>query len=77
MPRGIEPEVKEHFFKVGYSFFAGFLWLLVNVTLGLFFGFAIVEKQVSLVNILFYIWFLVSILLLFFYLRKKWKHLRN
>jgi len=73
MNRGIEPEVKKYLRKVGYSFFAGLMWLLVNVTLGLYFKWAIAENGVTVINIIFYIWFLLSIGLLIYYMYRTWK----
>ncbi|MBI1343484.1 MAG: hypothetical protein GC171_11175 [Terrimonas sp.] len=73
MPSGMEPEIRKHLQKVGYSFFAGLLWLLVNVTLGIYFRLAIADKGVSLVNILFYGWFLFSIALLLYYFYRTWR----
>lgn len=72
MSGGMEPEVKLYLRKVGYSFFAGLLWLLVNVTLGIYFKLAIIEKGLHWWNIVFYGWFLASIGLLLYYFFKVW-----
>lgn len=69
----MEPEVRRYLFKVGYSFFAGLVWLLINVTAGLYFGLAIVHQRVSVGNILFYIWFLASIAGLLYFFYRYWK----
>lgn len=77
MSSGMEPEIKLHFRKVGYSFFAGLIWLLVNVTAGLYFKLAIIEKHIRLGNILFYLWFLASIGFLLYYFFRTWRRFFN
>jgi len=72
MASRMEPDIKIHFKKVGYSFFAGLLWLLVNVTAGIYFRLAIIEKGLAWFNMVFYGWFVVSIGLLVYYLYRTW-----
>lgn len=49
------------------------LFVMVNVTLGLFFNLAFFEDGIGLKNILYYLFFLASLFFLTRYLIKKWK----
>ena len=69
----MEPEVREFLIKIVQSISMGMVWLLINMTIGIYFGFAFFEGRPTLGNCLYYIAFLGSLLLLILYLRKKWK----
>jgi len=69
----MEPEVREFLVKIMQSISMGLVWLLVNMSIGIYFGFAFFEGSPTVVNYLYYIGFLVSLSLLILYLRKKWK----
>lgn len=73
MPGGMEPEVKQYLRKVGYSFFAGLVWLFFNVTLGIYFRLAIIEGGLSVWNLVFYLLFLASTGLLLLYFARTWR----
>ena len=64
MTSGMEPEVKKYLKKVLYSLMAGLLWLMVNVTTGIYYGLAFHEGKRTITNILFYIWLAISLALL-------------
>lgn len=68
----MEPEVVAFLKRVGLSIFLTFCWLALNVTVGLRFNLAFVEGSVSLGNILFYIWMVISFIMLLIYLLKLW-----
>lgn len=69
----MEPEVKAFLKRVANSIFAGLAWMAINSTFGIMYDFAFIHDKLSLANILFYIWFVVSLgLLLWFYIR-LWK----
>ena len=51
----------------------GMVWLLINMTIGIYYGFAFFEDRFSLGNGLYYIFFLASLTMLILYFRKKWK----
>ena len=69
----MEPEVKAFLIKIAQSLSMALLWLLVNMSLGIYYGFAFFEGSPTLGNYLYYTGFLVSLVLLVWYLRKKWK----
>ncbi len=68
----MEPEVVAFLKRVALSIFLTFCWLALNVTVGLRFNLAFVDGSVSLGNILFYIWMVISFIVLLIYLLKLW-----
>lgn len=48
------------------------LFILVNITLGLFFKLAFFEESIGIKNILFYLFFIVSLIYVARYIYKKW-----
>ena len=69
----MEPEVAAFLKRISTSIFVGILWMVINSTFGIMYDFAFVHDKITLGNILFYIWFIVSLpLLLWFYIR-LWK----
>ena len=69
----MEPEVKAFLLLIIQTISMGIVWLLINMTVGIYFNLGFFEGSPSLWNILYYIFFLVSLMLLIMYLRKKWK----
>jgi hypothetical protein len=51
----------------------GSLWLLVNSTLGIMFGWFFFETKPTLGNYLFYAWFLFSLFFMVRYFIKTWR----
>lgn len=49
------------------------LWMLVNMTAGIYFNLAFFEDRIAIWNIIYYVFFLGTFVLLIIYLRKKWK----
>jgi hypothetical protein len=69
----MEPEVREFLVRIMQSISMGLVWLLVNMSVGIYYGFAFFEDGPTLGNYLYYIGFLLSLAWLIFYLKKKWK----
>lgn len=69
----MDPEVKVFLLLIINTLSMGLVWLLLNMTLGIYFNLAFFEKSPSLGNILYYTFFLVSLIFLILYFRKKWK----
>ena len=53
------------------------LWMLINMTLGIYFNLAFPEGKLTVWNISFYIFFLVTLAGLLRYLRRRWKDYRE
>ncbi len=69
----MEPDVKAFLLLIVQTISMGMLWMLINMTAGIYFNLGFFEGSPSFWNILYYIFFLVSLALLIMYLRKKWK----
>jgi hypothetical protein len=62
----MEPETKDFLTRIVLSLFLGLCWLLVNMTLGIYFNLLPIYGRFSIGNGIFYFFLLVSG---FFYLR--------
>ncbi len=69
----MEPEIKNFLSKILTSISIALLWLLLNITIGIGFNYAFFENTPSFGNYIFYVFFLLTLVLLVRYLRKKWK----
>ncbi len=69
----MEPEVKAFLLMIVNSISMAMLWLLANMTVGIYFNYAFFDESPSLSNIIFYLFLITSFIFLFLYLRKKWK----
>ncbi len=69
----MEPDVREFLLKIVQTLSTTLLWMLVNMSIGIYFGFAFFEGSPGLWNIIYYVWFISSFCGLIFYFRKKWK----
>ncbi len=69
----MEPEVIQFLLRIVKTISMGLLWLLLNMTFGIYLGFAFFESQPSPGNYIFYVWFILSLTLLLLYFRNKWK----
>jgi hypothetical protein len=70
---GMEPEIREFLIRIMQTVSMGLVWLLVNMSIGIYFGFGFFEDSPSLWNYIFYVWFIISLILLIRYFRHKWK----
>jgi len=73
MEQGFDPEVKKYFRKIISSFFLGFLWLLTNVTAGLYFGLGYRSERPFVYTIIFYVFLAGTLGLLLFYYYRLWR----
>ena len=71
--QGMDPEMRKYFWKIVYSFSFGLVWMLTMAISGLYFRLAIIEDTVAWYNIVFYLVFLLTLILLVRYFQKSWK----
>lgn len=69
----MEPEVRAFLLKIVQSISMGLVWLLLNMTIGIYYGYAFFEDHPDFGNYIYYAGFILSFILLFRYLKKKWK----
>jgi hypothetical protein len=68
----MEDETRQFLVKIATSISVGLLWLLVNSTVGIGFGFAFFENRPDVGNYIFYLWFVGSLIGLIIYYKRKW-----
>jgi hypothetical protein len=68
----MEEDAKQFLLRVVRSLTAALLWLFINMILGIYIGLLLFEDVPSTANIIFYVWFVLSIGLLIRYLVKIW-----
>ena len=69
---GFEPEVRRFLSNVMFSIGIGLLWLIINMTLGIFFGWLFFQERPTVGNYVFYTWFAISFTALIYLLVKRW-----
>jgi ABC-type uncharacterized transport system permease subunit len=69
----MEPELREFFRRIIQTVSVGLLWLMINSTAGIMFGYAFFEQGVHLNNILFYAWLLISGFFIVRYFIRTWR----
>ena len=69
----MEPDVKAFLIKIMQSLSVCLLWLLINMSIGIYYGLAFFEHRPSTGNLVYYACLLGSFIFLIRYLRKKWK----
>lgn len=65
--------IVQYFVRIMRTVFLGFFWMIVNVFLGLYLGFAVPEESTPGRMIFFYAWFVVSLIVYLFIVWKMWK----
>jgi len=68
----MEEDAKEFLLRVVRSLTAALLWLLINMTLGIYLGLMIFVDSPSTANVIFYVWLLLSLAFLIRYLIRIW-----
>lgn len=69
----MEPDARAFLLLIVQTISMAMLWMLVNMTAGIYFNLAFFEGSPSVANIVYYIFFLITFVLLITYFRKKWK----
>jgi len=70
----MEPDTRKYLLRVLNSLFAGMMWLSLNVLGGLYLGYGIIEGKLSISNIVYFLWFLLSLGCLLYYYYRIWKN---
>ena len=69
----MEDETVQFLKKIAESIGALILWMLIQITLGIYKNYGFFEGTPSWKNIAYYIFFISSGIALYFYITKKWK----
>ena len=69
----MEPEVKAYLRRIMMTVFIGFTWMVLNSTFGIMFDFAFIHGSISTGNIIFYAWFIISLVAMLVYYFRLWR----
>lgn len=69
---GFEPEVRDFLKRIVSSVFLGLLWLMMNMTIGIYFGLLFFEDGIHWPNVLYYIFLLITLAFLIRFYYKTW-----
>lgn len=69
----MEPGIKEYLTRILNTLAVGLLWLAINTTAGIMYDHAFVHGEIDLGNILFYAWFLISLVAFLWWVIRLWK----
>lgn len=69
----MEPGIKEFLKRLAVSISTVLIWMLINSTVGIMWGYAFFDVSVSIGNIIYYIWLVVSFAVLIYFLVKYWR----
>lgn len=70
---GIEPETRDFLKRIIQTVSMGMLFLLVHMTVGIYFNWAFFEGSPSIGNIIYYIIFSITLTALIYYFYRLWK----
>lgn len=68
----MEPGVKEYLIRIVNTIALGLLWMALNSTFGIMYDFAFVHEHITRGNIIFYIWFLLSLAAYLWFVIRVW-----
>ena len=70
---GMESDAKELLVKVSKSLLVGLLWLMFNMTFGIYFGWLFFGDQMTTGNYIFYGFMIISLIGMIWYLARLWR----
>jgi hypothetical protein len=69
----MEPKIVAYLKRIIKTLLIGLLWMAINVRFGIMSNYAFVEDKISTGNIIYYIWFFISLSFVGYYIYKIWK----
>ena len=69
----MDPEVAAFLKRILTTIGIVIFWMGMNSTFGIMLGYAYIEDKIEVGNVVFYIWFVISLPLMIWWLRKLWK----
>lgn len=68
----MEPAVRAYLIRIVNTLSVGIFWLAINSTAGIMYDYAFIHDKISLGNIIFYSWFLLSLAAYLWFVIKMW-----
>lgn len=69
----MEDETREFLVRILNTIAIVLVWMMVNVFMGIYKGYAFFEAKPDWTNYVYYFFFLASIIILIIHLKRKWK----
>ncbi|MBK8609600.1 MAG: hypothetical protein IPL84_06560 [Chitinophagaceae bacterium] len=70
---GMEDDTREFLVRIMNTVAIVLLWMMANVFIGIYKGFAFFENMPDWTNYLYYCFLVISFVILFIHLKRKWK----
>ena len=70
---GMEDDTRAFLVRIMQTVSIVLLWMMVNVFIGIYKGYAFFEDQPDWTNYVYYAFFLASLIVLIIHLKRKWK----
>jgi ABC-type glycerol-3-phosphate transport system permease component len=70
---GMEDETREFLVRILNTVAVVLLWMMANVFIGIYKGYAFFEDRPDWTNYVYYAFLAISFIFLIFYLKRKWK----
>ncbi|MDB5202101.1 MAG: hypothetical protein JWQ27_1510 [Ferruginibacter sp.] len=68
----MEDETRDFFVRIINSIAMSLIWMISQVLVGIYWGYGFFSGSPTWQNLLYYVFFVITLLLLIRYLRKKW-----
>ena len=73
----MDPEVAAFLKRILTTIGIVIFWMGMNSTFGIMLGYGYIEDKIEVGNVVFYIWFVISLPLMIWWLRKLWKEQKD
>ena len=68
----MEPGIRKYLLRIVNTLSLGLLWLAINSTAGIMYDYAFVHETITMGNVFFYLWFLISLAAYLWYVIRIW-----
>ena len=69
----MEPETRNFLVLIAQTISLVLLWMMTNVLFGIYLGYGFFEGNPNWKNIVYYLLFIISLMLIIRHIRKKWR----
>jgi hypothetical protein len=68
----MEPEMVAFLKRIGFTIFLALVWLAINATAAIKGDNAFIGDHITIANVLFYLWFVISLVILLWIYKRMW-----
>jgi len=69
----LEPGVRAYLIRILNTISVSLLWFTINTTAGIMYDYAFIHEKATMGNIIFYAWFIISLVAFLWYIIRLWK----